>query len=109
MPRSIIDAPTKLTDRDISRQLDVHKATVCRWRVKGIPLADGSRLRLPYTRAGKRAYVHPEDLREFLAKLTEADHQRQQQPYHPPADAKQNHSPRSRARRAEEEADEMGI
>ena len=109
MPRDILSAPTKLSDRDISRQLDVHKATICRWRIKGVPLPDGSRLRLPYTRAGKRAYVHPDDLREFLAAMTNADQQRHQQPGHTSADVWRSHPPRGRARRAEQEADEMGI
>ena len=108
MPRSIIDTDERLTDQDISRKLGPHKATVCRWRVKGIPLPDGSRLRLPYSRVGKRSYVHPDDLRDFLDKLTEADQQRHDSP---PREVRIARAPRrtSRAELAQREAEELGI
>lgn len=108
MPRNIIDSDRRLTDQDISRQLGVHKATACRWRLKGIPLPDGRRLRLPYTRAGKRAYVHPDDLRDFLDALTAADEHAHE---HEPSSPRTADVPRrsSRAEQAEREADELGL
>ncbi len=110
MPRSIIDTDDKLTDRDTSRRLGVHKATICRWRVKGVPLADGSRLRLPYTRVGKKAYVHPDDLRDFLDQLTMADERRHSDggTVQPARTARVSRRS-SRAEEAEREAQRLGI
>lgn len=70
--RNILDSPRRLQDRDIARLLGVHKSTVCRWRVRGMPSTEG-RLCLPYTRCGKKAYVHPDDLADFLGRLTAAE------------------------------------
>jgi len=76
MPCDILSADERLTDQLIAHRLGTHKATVCRWRTRGVSLPDGRRLRLPYTRAGKRALIHPDDLSAFLKRLTDADAER---------------------------------
>lgn len=112
MPRNILECDQKLSDADIARQLAVHKATICRWRIRGIPLPDGRRLRLPYTRTGRRAYVHPDDLRDFLGQLTASDEQahrqRDRQQHRTTTSAPQRGRP-TRAEQAEREADELGL
>lgn len=95
------------TDGSLASALDVDKATICRWRIKGILLPDGSRLRLPYTRIGRRAFIHPEDARAFLDALTAADDDRHNRvPYTPTPRRPQRPS---RAQQAEREAAELGI
>ncbi|MEX2673804.1 MAG: hypothetical protein WD294_17020 [Phycisphaeraceae bacterium] len=110
MQRSILDAENIFTDLTISRRLKIHKATVCRWRTRGVSLPDGTRRRLLYTRCGKRALVHPDDLRDFLTALTTADqeHLNGSDEGRPPRSSIRRR-PVSRAEQAEREADELGL
>jgi hypothetical protein len=48
----------------------VHPATVVRWITGGCPARDGTRVKLPATRAGSRWLVRPADLEAFFAALT---------------------------------------
>jgi hypothetical protein len=46
-------------------------STVWRWCVHGIATRDGSRVRLPHRRLGRRVYVTEEDLDQFARELAE--------------------------------------
>jgi len=112
MASHILDIPKdqRHTDLSLARALGLDKATVCRWRLKGILLSSGDRLRLKYHRVGKRAYIHPDDAKQFIDELSNADEQARA------SSASRAHgharSPRrssTRAERAEREAESLGI
>lgn len=110
MASHILDIPAdqRHTDLSLARALDIDKATVCRWRLKGVLLPSGDRLRLRYYRVGKRAFIHPDDAKAFMDALTAADeqHREQRRP-----EVRTARAPRrsSRAEQAEREAQELGI
>jgi hypothetical protein len=70
--------PTKLTVAQVCALVPgkcggtVHKATINRWINPGYPLRDGTRVRLPATRAGSRWLIDPNDLDAFFAALADA-------------------------------------
>jgi hypothetical protein len=87
----IAEAVAKLlTPAAVSRQLGpgrddrpVAPSTIVRWGLRGVPLRDGSRLRLPMRRLPGGWRIAQADLDEFIANLT-ADRLGQPAPATPP-------------------------
>lgn len=108
--RSVLGRDDLLTDVDATKVVPgrPNRSTICRWRLQGIPTPDGGRLYLRYVRAGRRAFIAPEWLDDFLHRLSELERQRPQGDCVAPIPDKPNR-PSSRHEQADREAKALGI
>jgi len=88
-----------LTISHVARRLNPsrppHRSTVIRWIKDGIRDAQGSKVRLPAMRFGRKYYIRPRDLETFGRTLAEQ----------PPASENQTPTPRSQTDRERDAED----